>query len=139
MKSPIDVLPSVDEIIAWDIPGKSRTLTREEIAAEYGQMASRQIRRPVVAPEPPSRFVVHRVFDDGRKDVVSGHRTHEEAAAAADKARDNMTDAECGGDFTYLPGKRAEAEFVGKKVETQYEARKEMNKNNFPGRRWQNK
>lgn len=107
MKSPIDVLPSVDEIIAWDIPGKSRTLTRAEIEAEYGQKASRQIRRPLPrASEAPPRFVVHRVFDDGRKEVVSGHSTHEEATAAADKSRDNMSDAECGGDFTYLPGKR---------------------------------
>ncbi len=103
----IEPMPTVDEIIAWDVPRKCRSLTREEIIRDYGAAAVRPLPPVrVSAPEPLSRFVVHRVFDDGRKEVVSGHRTHEDATKAADRARDGMTDAECDSDFTYLPGKR---------------------------------
>ncbi len=104
----IEPMPTVDEIIAWDVPSKCRSLTREEIIRDYGAAAVRPlpVKAAPFAPEPLSRFVVHRVFDDGRKEVVSGHRTHEDATKAADRARDGMSDTECGGDFTYLPGRR---------------------------------
>lgn len=52
-----------------------------------------------------ARFGVFRVYDDGRKELVTPVGSHAEAAEAAGSMRDEMTDAECGADWNYQPGK----------------------------------
>jgi hypothetical protein len=97
---------SVDEIIAWDVPKPVRRLSREEIIAAYGEKSVRPLKSNPKTKEPILPYVVNRRFDSGQEEIVSDHATFEQANKEAGRKRDTMTDDECGGDFTYLPGKR---------------------------------
>lgn len=97
---------SVDEIIAWDVPKPVRHLSREEIIAAYGEKAVRPLKQDPKTKKALLPYVVYRVYDDQREEIVSDHPNYEQASAEAGRKRDAMTDDECGGDFTYLPGKR---------------------------------
>lgn len=97
---------SVDEIIAWDVPKPIRRLTRAEIIAEYGEGSVRPLRSNPKTKKPILPYVVNKTFDNGREEIESDHATWDQANKEAGRKRDTMTDAECGGDFTYLPGKR---------------------------------
>lgn len=97
------------------IPGKGRKLTKEQIAAEYGAKSVRPIpagyRRQRSAIErilsnTEFRGVVWKVHDSGSREFKSAHLTVEIAENEAGRLRDEMTDDECGGTFTYLASER---------------------------------
>lgn len=107
---------SVSEIVGFEIPSPSRTLTKEQIAVEYagrmtrpipaGYKATKRTSGQRIDRETRMPFAVFKVYDSGKATFVSQWETWERANAEAGKMRDAMTDDECGKDFTYLARER---------------------------------
>lgn len=96
--------------IPFEIPGKSRILTKEEIAAEYGERATRTIPDayyqkkgvgPRIYASQIQRWRVYRVYANGNATFMSAHSTFYAADIEAGRLRDEMTDEECAKDYTY--------------------------------------